>query len=101
RLDGRNARAGAIGAGAALRGGRALLSRLAGGVASAAHQQGSDPSWGGDPAAPRPLPEEMMQFQVTFDAASPQQLGAFWALALGYIAQPLPPGFDTLEDFFR
>jgi hypothetical protein len=38
---------------------------------------------------------------VTFDAASPEKLARFWALALGYADQPLPPGFSSLEEFFR
>lgn len=42
-----------------------------------------------------------MSFQVTFDAAEPEKLGRFWALALGYVDDPLPPGFASLEDFFR
>jgi len=42
-----------------------------------------------------------MKFQVTFDAAAPRQLGEFWALALGYITQPLPPGVSSLEDLLR
>lgn len=33
--------------------------------------------------------------QVTVDAADPQRLAEFWALALGYVIQPPPPGFDT------
>jgi len=37
-------------------------------------------------------------FQVTFDAASPRALGAFWCEVLGYVEQPPPPGFDTWED---
>jgi hypothetical protein len=41
------------------------------------------------------------RFQVTFDAASPRELGEFWALALGYVQDPVPAGFDSLEDFFR
>jgi hypothetical protein len=40
------------------------------------------------------------KIQVVFDAAEPDKLGEFWGLALGYVLQPLPPGFDTLEDFF-
>jgi hypothetical protein len=39
--------------------------------------------------------------QVVFDANKPDKLGEFWGLALGYVLQPLPPGFETLEDFFR
>jgi hypothetical protein len=42
-----------------------------------------------------------MRFQVTFDAADPEKLGGFWALALGYVMDPLPPGFETVEEFFR
>lgn len=38
-------------------------------------------------------------FQVTFDAHDPAALAAFWSLALGYIEQPPPPGFDTWQDF--
>ncbi len=38
-------------------------------------------------------------FQVTFDAADPMRLAEFWALALGYILQPPPPGFDSWEAF--
>jgi hypothetical protein len=37
-------------------------------------------------------------FQVTFDAASPRALGAFWCEVLGYVEQPPPPGFDTWEE---
>ena len=36
-------------------------------------------------------------FQVTFDAAEPAQLGAFWAELLGYVEQPPPAGFDSWE----
>jgi hypothetical protein len=36
-------------------------------------------------------------FQVTFDAGSPRALGAFWALALGYVEEPPPPGFDSWD----
>ena len=35
------------------------------------------------------------RFQVTFDAAQPAQLGAFWAELLGYVEQPPPAGFDS------
>jgi len=37
------------------------------------------------------------QFQVTFDAVEPAQLGAFWAELLGYVEQPPPPGFDSWD----
>lgn len=39
------------------------------------------------------------QIQITFDAAHPPSLAEFWALALGYIEQPPPPGFDSWEAF--
>ena len=41
------------------------------------------------------------KIQVVFDAAEPEKLAQFWALALGYITQPLPEGFTSLEEFFR
>lgn len=33
--------------------------------------------------------------QVTVDAADPGRLADFWALALDYVPQPPPPGFDS------
>ena len=33
--------------------------------------------------------------QVTFDAADPARLGAFWAELLGYVEQPPPEGFGS------
>lgn len=41
------------------------------------------------------------KIQIVFDAAEPRKLGAFWALALGYRQDPIPPEFDTVEDFLR
>ena len=38
-------------------------------------------------------------FQVTFDAGDPEQLAAFWELALDYVPQPPPEGFETWEAF--
>ncbi len=38
-------------------------------------------------------------FQVTFDCSDPAALGSFWAVALGYIEQPPPPGFVSWESF--
>lgn len=35
------------------------------------------------------------QVQITFDAADPEQLGSFWASALGYVEEPPPAGFDS------
>lgn len=37
------------------------------------------------------------EIQVTFDAADPAALAAFWAEALGYQVAPPPPGFDTWD----
>lgn len=34
-------------------------------------------------------------FQVTFDAADPRRLGAFWIAALGYTEEAPPDGFDS------
>jgi hypothetical protein len=36
-----------------------------------------------------------IEFQVTFDSAHPGAHAAFWAEALGYVAPPPPPGFDS------
>lgn len=41
------------------------------------------------------------KIQVVFDAAEPEKLAQFWALALGYVTQPLPAGFTSPEEFFR
>ncbi|GAA4785033.1 VOC family protein [Actinomycetospora chlora] len=37
--------------------------------------------------------------QITFDAHDPAAQARFWALALHYVRQPPPPGFDSWEDF--
>jgi hypothetical protein len=42
-----------------------------------------------------------VQFQVTFDAADPQRLSAFWRQALGYREQSPPEGYATWEDWAR
>jgi hypothetical protein len=42
-----------------------------------------------------------MGIQVVFDAADPGKLADFWALALGYVPAPPPPGFDTWDDLAR
>jgi hypothetical protein len=39
--------------------------------------------------------------QVTFDAADPGALAAFWAQVLGYIAEPPPEGWASWEDWAR
>jgi Glyoxalase-like domain len=38
-------------------------------------------------------------FQVSFDAHDPAAQARFWALALGYIEQPPPDGFETWDAF--
>jgi len=40
-------------------------------------------------------------FQVTFDAADPGALAAFWAEVLGYIMQPPPDGYASWDDWAR
>lgn len=37
--------------------------------------------------------------QVSVDAADPPRLARFWAVALGYVEQPPPPGHDSWEAF--
>ncbi len=41
----------------------------------------------------------MATFQLPFDATDPAALARFWAVALGYVEQPPPPGFDTWDAF--
>jgi hypothetical protein len=41
------------------------------------------------------------KIQVVFDAAEPEKLAEFWALALDYVFEPPPKGFETWEDFGR
>jgi hypothetical protein len=43
----------------------------------------------------------VVRFQVSFDAADPQRLAAFWEQALGYQQQPPPDGHATWEDWAR
>ena len=38
-----------------------------------------------------------LSVQVTFDAAEPQSLAGFWAIALGYVEQPAPSGYDSWQ----
>jgi len=40
-----------------------------------------------------------IRVQATFDAADPQKLAEFWALALDYVLEPPPPGFDSWDQF--
>ena len=37
--------------------------------------------------------------QIVFDANDPAQLADFWAIALGYIVQPPPEGFDSWDEW--
>ena len=41
------------------------------------------------------------KFQVTFDAADPATLAAFWIEALGYQIPPPPEGHDSWDDWAR
>jgi hypothetical protein len=38
-------------------------------------------------------------FTITFDAADPQRLASFWAVALDYEFQQPPPEFETWDEF--
>jgi hypothetical protein len=38
-----------------------------------------------------------VEVQVTFDAADPEALAAFWGETLGYVEQDPPEGFDSWE----
>ncbi len=40
-------------------------------------------------------------FQVTFDAHDPERLARFWAVVLGYVEQPPPPGFANADEFLQ
>lgn len=40
-------------------------------------------------------------FTLTFDAADPRALGAFWAEALGYVEEPPPPPHETWAETFE
>ena len=37
--------------------------------------------------------------QITFDAADPERLGAFWRGVLGYVEQPPPTGYQSWDAF--
>ena len=41
-----------------------------------------------------------MEWQLTFDCASPARMVAFWAEALGYRPKPPPEGFPTWRDYY-
>ena len=40
-------------------------------------------------------------FQLTIDCLDPHRLTQFWALALGYVVEPLPPGFTDWAAYWR
>jgi hypothetical protein len=40
-----------------------------------------------------------IRFQATFDAIDPPKLAEFWMLALNYVQEPPPPGFESWEEF--
>lgn len=42
-----------------------------------------------------------IQFQVTFDAADPRRLAAFWEAAIGYRPEPPPEPFGTWKEWAR
>ena len=39
------------------------------------------------------------KIQLVFDAAEPEKLAEFWGLALGYVVEPPPEGFESWEEF--
>ena len=39
------------------------------------------------------------KIQIVFDAAEPERLAEFWGLALGYVVEPPPEGFESWEEF--
>ena len=41
------------------------------------------------------------KIQIVFDAADPGKLAEFWALALDYVFEPPPKGYESWEDFGR
>jgi glyoxalase superfamily protein len=43
----------------------------------------------------------MARVQIVFAAKDPPRLAAFWREALGYAAEPPPPGFESWEEFAR
>src|SRR5437763_15975503 len=43
----------------------------------------------------------MATLQVVFAAKDPRRLADFWRLALGYVAEPPPEGFESWEEFAR
>ncbi len=44
-------------------------------------------------------PDSALPFQVSLDCAAPAELARFWCLALNYVEQPPPPGYDSWDAF--
>jgi len=42
-----------------------------------------------------------VRWSLTIDCAEPRELAKFWAVALGYIERPPPPGFASWEAWFE
>ena len=42
-----------------------------------------------------------VSYQLVIDCSSPEPLALFWAEALHYVAATPPPGFASMDDFYR
>ena len=42
-----------------------------------------------------------MKFTIVIDCTDPERLVRFWSEALGYVAEPVPPGFASKRDYWR
>ena len=42
-----------------------------------------------------------ISWSLTIDCREPQAVARFWAVALGYVEQPPPTGWETWDDWFR
>lgn len=43
----------------------------------------------------------MTSFQIVVDCAEPDPLARFWAVALGYVLEPAPEGYDGWDAYWR
>ncbi len=43
----------------------------------------------------------MTTFQIVVDCAEPDPLARFWAVALGYVLEPAPEGYDDWDAYWR
>ena len=43
----------------------------------------------------------MATFQIVVDCAEPDPLARFWAVALGYVLEPAPEGYDDWDAYWR